>query len=232
NLLTPLSLKVRLARIRYEDIKMTQQPALTRYAFFIEDGSDAAKRLDLKRDKQAGLDYTQFEKKSFAKTVLFAFMIGHGDWRIDEIGRPYNSKAYRGVNNELFLVLYDFDRTEIMGDGRSPFLGLRAGVPGYTRIPPGIPSEYFGISPDDLERLRIEEMKVKEKLFCLTDEEIRELIAHFVSFKGKALGLFANDPILKTKLKNHSLSVLTDFFTLLEHPKEELPFLKSTCASH
>ena len=77
NQLTDKSLKVRLARIRYEDAgKLVAE----RMGFFIEDVDDAASRLGKKKIESSGIPASALDREDTARYTLFQYLIGNLDW--------------------------------------------------------------------------------------------------------------------------------------------------------
>lgn len=115
NVLTPESLKVRLARMRYVD-GGDGKPVAERWGFFIEDVDDAARRLGGKELAVPSMPSKALDAKDAARYVLFQYMIGNLDW---DMGRGpegsdccHNSKlvgATRDATDALIPIPYDFD---------------------------------------------------------------------------------------------------------------------------
>lgn len=79
NVLTPNSLKVRLALIDYVD-EDNGKTIATRYGFFIEDVDDAAKRNGLKEIDVADAEIGQIDPQAGGLYAVFQYMIGNLDW--------------------------------------------------------------------------------------------------------------------------------------------------------
>lgn len=77
NVLTPESLKVRLARMTYTD---GGKQVANRWGFFIEDVDDAAKRIGRKELEVETVPSTALDPDDSARYVLFQYMIGNLDW--------------------------------------------------------------------------------------------------------------------------------------------------------
>lgn len=226
NLYTDASLKVRLARIRYEDVNSSVEP-ISRLAFFLEDAGDAARRLGWKREKDLPVTYSDFEPRAFARTLMFSMMVGHGDWRIHETGQPYNSKAYRDSLGNLNLILYDFDLSQMMGDG-SVETPIRIVGPGLIHWGPDATASMFKRSEDEFAQLKRETTQIKDKFVCLNDEEIKSLLKFVYSFQIRAAKVFEN-PLVPAKQRAHSKRVFDELFELLRQNKLDLSILKSAC---
>ncbi len=115
NVMTPESLKVRLARMRYMDGD-DKKPIAERWGFFIEDIDDRRAAAGGKELAVPSMPSKALDSKDAARYVLFQYMIGNLDW---DMGRGpegsdccHNSKLV-GTTAEategLIPVPYDFD---------------------------------------------------------------------------------------------------------------------------
>lgn len=115
NVLTPLSFRVRLARIDYIDT--ARGFALSRLAFLIEDIDDTARRNGL-REAATGdkIPLSRLAPRDAARFAVFQYMIGNLDWAMDA-GPPgdgccHNARlvgAARDAPAGLVPIPYDFD---------------------------------------------------------------------------------------------------------------------------
>lgn len=118
NLVTPESLKARLARITYiEDGKTLT----TRLGFFIEDADDAARRLGAKEVDTGTIRSSALNREDAARYALFQYMIGNTDWDMAQGPNPaeccHNSKllgAAKDARSDLTPVPYDFDNSGLV----------------------------------------------------------------------------------------------------------------------
>jgi hypothetical protein len=130
NALTANSLKVRLARVRYENKgKLLDE----HWGFFIEDIDDAARRIGGKEVDVAEARLAALDAAAAARYVLFQYLIGNLDW--DMLAGPegtlccHNSKlvgAAKDATSELIPVPYDFDFSGIVD---TPYAGVPEGIP-------------------------------------------------------------------------------------------------------
>jgi hypothetical protein len=104
NLVTAGSFRTRLARITYVD--SAKRKTLTiRYAIFIEDDDDVARRLGGKIvDKQFHLN--QLHPVALLEMTLFEFMIGDTDYSI--FGQ-HNVRVVEAATGLVYPIPYDFD---------------------------------------------------------------------------------------------------------------------------
>jgi hypothetical protein len=109
NLLTPLSFKVRLATIVYEDTGNSLD-RIERPGFLIEDIDHLASRNNMAEYKQS-LNLPDLEKENAILLSLFQYMIGNTDWIV------YMAKNLKTVtdSSNFFAIPYDFDYTMLVG---------------------------------------------------------------------------------------------------------------------
>ncbi|MFZ9396377.1 MAG: hypothetical protein ACO25F_10000 [Erythrobacter sp.] len=118
NVVTPESLKVRLAKITYAD---AGQPIATRLAFMIEDADDAARRLGLKEVDSGNFKPSALNAADAARNVVFQYLIGNTDWDMtfgpDPTDCCHNSKvlgAAKDATSDLTPLPYDFDNSGLV----------------------------------------------------------------------------------------------------------------------
>lgn len=112
NLLTPLSFRVRLARVTYED-ESGEDETFTRYAFLLEDDADMARRNGgLKQDWQGGqLNPVLLDMRQAILVEFFQYMIGNSDWSGAEM---HNMELVRFPEASPSAVPFDFDFSGIV----------------------------------------------------------------------------------------------------------------------
>jgi hypothetical protein len=132
-LIAEAALRVRLARVRFQDI---EKPGKDRsgYVFFIEDIGDAAARggqswLDIQFQEISDLDAAQL-----TVMTLFQYMVGNTDWSAVR-GRPddrccHNVAVFGTEGGDLNTVVpFDFDQTGLVNPPYAappdPSLGIR-----------------------------------------------------------------------------------------------------------
>jgi len=104
NLLTPLSHRTRLAKIRYLPPDTTK--AVTRYGFFIEDDEEMAKRNNGKLLMQQGGNFNQMASYQMDLVSVFQYLIGNTDWSVFAI---HNIRIVDMQAADYQPVAYDFD---------------------------------------------------------------------------------------------------------------------------
>ena len=120
NAITPLSLRVRLARIDYVD-EGSRQPIASRLGFLIEDTDDAARRNGLVEiELRDQVPVARLDPRAAARTAVFQYMIGNLDWAMNAgpAGDTccHNTKLFgpRGAATGLIPVPYDFDHSGLV----------------------------------------------------------------------------------------------------------------------
>lgn len=109
NSLTPISFKVRLVRITYEDTANKLDP-IERIGFLIEDIDHLAGRNQMKEYDEP-LSINDLDKKNAILLSLFQYMIGNTDWIVN---MSKNLKTVSDGNN-YYAIPYDFDYTIVVG---------------------------------------------------------------------------------------------------------------------
>jgi hypothetical protein len=134
NLFTPLSFRARLARASYVDQK-SKKKSTARYALFIENENDVARRNDGRIVELARVSFADLEGEPLTTMMLFEYMIGNTDMSIWAL---HNVRLLQKPNRTLTAIPYDFD---LSGMVHAPYatpdrkLGLRSVVDRLYRGP-------------------------------------------------------------------------------------------------
>ncbi len=111
NILTPISYRVQLAEITYEDAQGVI-PVKTRYGFFMEDFDELAERLEGVQCDSLGLGAKNVDPAQENLVYVFEYMISNADWDHRFLR---NLKAVRQESSNLrLLVPYDFDHSGLV----------------------------------------------------------------------------------------------------------------------
>jgi hypothetical protein len=108
--LTDASMRVRLARVRYEHTGRRPR-TLERYAFFAEHFDSIATRTGTQFLPTENFDPRTADAAQLAALELFEFMIGNTDW---SLLRGHNVAHFRGADGTVVAVPYDFDFSGIV----------------------------------------------------------------------------------------------------------------------
>ena len=108
NLLTPMSYRVRLIKMNYEDVN-GKKKAMSQYAFFIEDIKAMAKRNKCKEYTKGKVTTEGTNRAQMTLVSVFEYMIGNTDWAV-----PVNHNIrliYPKADSTAapYAIAYDFD---------------------------------------------------------------------------------------------------------------------------
>lgn len=196
-ILSENSFKTRLLRLSYVDSDEKRDP-FTAYVFVIEDDSDLAKRLGLKRFKIPKVAYGQLDQSSMALVQLFHFLIGNGDYSLIDIGIGdeccHNTQILRdkNANDILIPVPFDFDASGLVD---APYAVPPAMVPVrdvYWRY-------YRGL--------------------CQPREYVDEAIALMKSKRSEIVTLYTELPVLDERSRKKALRYIEEFYEILDDPE-------------
>lgn len=189
NQLTDESLRVRLAKVRYED---KGKIVAERPAFFIEDIDDAGRRLGLKKIEASDVPVSAFGSEDVARYMLFQYMISNLDWDMTH-GPQLNDCCHN---------------SKILG----PTLESRTGL---TPVPYDF--DYSGLvdSPNAIPPVVIPVTKVTQRYYrgyCSHNEETRRAVAQFAAAQGKLSAELASIPDLDDRSRSAMDKFIADFF--------------------
>ncbi len=104
-LLTPLSHRIRVARITYVDSASGKREA-ERYAMIVEDPDQLANRHMARIVKTKGAGPADFEPKDLALAYMFLYFIGNLDFSFNGL---HNTELLGTTDGRILPVAYDFD---------------------------------------------------------------------------------------------------------------------------
>jgi hypothetical protein len=105
NVLTPRSLRARLAHVTYADTDPGRKP-FTKLGIFYEDAGDLAKRMDARELSVPRQMFQYLDQPSLLFMSIFQYMIGNTDYSILTLHNVVMLDDVRGVRHP---VAYDFD---------------------------------------------------------------------------------------------------------------------------
>lgn len=189
NILSPVSFRVRLIRMKYVDTgrkgKVTES-----WAFLIEPEGLLAERLEAIPIKNDKLSMARMEQGSMDLVALFMFMIGNSDYSI--LGR-HNVKILElpGFGPEGYTpVPYDFDYT------------------GFVNAHYAIPGEHLGIKS-------VQERYYMGR--CRELSEYKQLIDYMENHRGEIMEMIHSFPYLEENSKSEMIAYLEEFFNLASY---------------
>jgi hypothetical protein len=123
NVLTPRSLRSRLARVTYVDSASGKKP-FTRLGIFFEDADDMAKRVEAREEPRERLLFGRLDQPTLILMSLFEYMIANTDYSIAALHNVVIVVDSKGV---IYPVPYDFDYSGLVNAHYAvpaKFLGL------------------------------------------------------------------------------------------------------------
>jgi len=186
NFVSPLSYKVRLAKIRYFDTA-SETELFERYSFFIEDDDRLAGRFNASKFEEF-LTPFDLDRENFMLMSVFEYLIGNKDWFISSrrnvtIIRPDDT------TKALHVVPYDFDFASLIDAS-------------YTK-PRNVPEQY-------LSTRRV------FKGLCYTREEFEKTFKTFRNLKPVFESLFGVEDLISRSTKNRNLAYLNEFYKIIQ----------------
>jgi len=199
NLLTDASFRVRIARITYVDTAGEIDP-VTRMAFFIEDESALAARVEGRIMDVPGAPPSHFQQDQAALMYIFQFMIGNTDWAMTQF---HNLKAL-GIGRDCFPVPYDFDWSGLVD---APYAGPNP--------------KLVGVIADVRERLYMG--------LCNDSIDYQAAYARFLEKREAILALPRSVPGLSEGNQRSAVSYLEAFFQILEVESAARRQIQASC---
>ena len=199
NLLTPVSLHARLARVTYLDTG-PKGDSLTRWGFFIENEKKVASRLKTKELELKGATWADVDPDQGALLSAFAYMIGGTDWALVAL---HNVLLYQDTTTGAIRPMtYDFDWTGLVNTKYS--------FPDY-RLPIKTVRErlYRGI--------------------CRKPAEWAPIVALYQEKKAAIYGVYESQADLDPKYVKDTKQYLDEFYRVLSDPRKLKQEMIDTC---
>ncbi len=182
NLVTPMSYKVRLAKIRYYD-NATEEELFERYSFFIEDDDRLAERFNAKKF-EGFLTPFDLDRENFMFMSVFEYLIGNKDWFISS-RRNVTILRPDDTTKALYVVPYDFDFASLIDAS-------------YTK-------------PRNVQERYLSTRRVFKGL-CYTREEFEKTFQTFRNLKPVFESLFNVEELISRYTRNRNLYYLDEFY--------------------
>ena len=199
NVVTPESLRVRMAEIDYIEEKSGKISA-TRYGFFIEDTDDAAARNGLKEIDRENISKNQLSIDEAARYALFQYMIGNLDWSMHKGPKGkdccHNTKLLGVTKNsqlQFKLIPYDFDFS------------------GFVNAP-------YAVPPTNVKVSSVKDRKYRG--LCIHNQAVPQQAIFFQQNRQRFENAISNVPGLSSKEKSNAIRFLSSFFKTLDTPKD------------
>jgi hypothetical protein len=187
NLVTDMSLKVRLVKVVYID-ENTHKQVFERYSFFIEHEDQLAERNNaVERDSL--LNPFNLDRENFIKMSVFEYLIGNRDWFISS-RRNVIIMRLLDKTKALHVVPYDFD-----------FAGLIDAS--YTK-PRDVPEQF-------LSKRRV------YKGICFTEEEFNRTFDFYRKLRPEFESLINNQELISKATRKENLRYLEEFYQTIDN---------------
>ncbi len=189
NLLTPMSFRVRLVKITYEDSKAKKKP-YTQYGFLIEDVDDLAERNNcIEQDNPApGANGTG--RQQMTLVAIFQYMIGNLDWSVPGMHNIKLIRPKEPANALPLAVAYDFDYC-------------------------GLVNAPYAVPPEQIDVKSVTERVYRG--FPRSMEELDPVVENFKANKEKTLALISNCQWLNNRNKKEMTGFLEEFYKTIEN---------------
>jgi hypothetical protein len=198
NLLTPRSFRARLAKATYVDGR-NQKPITTRYAMFIEDDDDVAKRLEGRITERMGLIFRHVDAETLTIMTLFEYMIGNTDMSIN---KQHNVRIVETPAGTFHPVPYDFDYSGLVDAAYA------------------IPNKELGIGS-------VRERLYRGP--CKTPAELEPFFERIRNAKADVMALYDSLFDLSAGYRRGAKSYLEQFYRVLERPGDVRRALIDPC---
>ena len=207
NAITPLSYRVRLVRIRYEDTSGELRGLdKSYYGFLIEPDEQLAKRIEGEVAEVAGARYTKLDATQLARMFVFQYLIGNLDYSLvtaetDEFC-CHNVDLFR-VDGGLFTVPYDFDLTGLVN------------------------AAYAKPNPDFRQRRVTQRRYVG---YCSSDiATIEAALSEVAAMQDEVISIIEAIPALTERAAKTRLRYLEEFFKAVSKPQKLLKQFARDC---
>ncbi len=198
NLLTPGSFRARLAKVTYVQSD-SGKPLTTRYAIFIEDDDDVARRMDGRVAELPNASFKELEQESLMLATLFEYMIANTDY---SIVRLHNVRLVQDRARALHMVPYDFDLAGLV-DASYALVDKRLGIASVR---------------DRLYRGP-----------CKTEADLEPLLERFRAKKSEVMALYDSPADLDAGYRRDAKKYLEEFYTLISRKDRVKKVLVDGC---
>ena len=188
SLLTDLSYRTRLLRIRYVDTDDPGRAPLIRFAFLIESDKALASRLGGELIETPHLTRNMLDKEHSALVFVFHYLIANTDWSqvrfIEDDSCCHNGRLIR-IAEQHYLVPYDFDMAGLVN------------------------ARYAKPQPD----LRLRSVKTRRyRGYCTSEQVLRDALREVVARREDILRIVEELPGSSEKESRSRSSFLQGFF--------------------
>ena len=205
NLLSDLSYRTRLLRIRYIDTDDPGRAPLSRLAFLIESDKALKARLGAELIETPHLTRNQLDAQHSALVSVFHYLIGNTDWSqvrfIEDDNCCHNGRLIR-IAEQYYLVPYDFDMAGLVN------------------------ARYAKPHPD----LRLRSVKTRRyRGYCTSEQVLRDALREIVARREDILRVVEELPGSSAKDTESRLSYLQGFFKAAANEEKLLRKFERRC---
>jgi len=188
NLLTPSSYRARLVKATYID-SVQKKTIATKYAMFIEDDDELAKRMVGRVLDRPGLLFRNVDPDTLMLMTIFEYMIGNTDMSMKVL---HNITLVQKPDNSTFSIPYDFDYS-------------------------GLVDASYAVA--DTKQLGIQSVRDRlYRGPCKTAAELEPYFAKFRAAKSDLMGLFDALPDMNPGYVRDAKKYLDDFYKTIDRP--------------
>ena len=188
NLLTPYSFRARLARTTYVDT-VQKKTVDTRYALFIEDDDDVARRMSGRISDRRGLAFRNVHADTILLLTLFEYMIGNTDMSMK---LQHNVRIVQTPANVFYPVPYDFDYSGLVDTSYAV-----------------ADTKLFGIQT-------VQERLYRGP--CKTAAELAPVFTKFRAAKADIMALYSALPEMTARYRKDARKYLEKFYRTIDRP--------------
>lgn len=187
NLLTPRSFRARPATATYVDAK-TQKSIDTRFAIFLEDDEDLARRLGGRLTSEQNLKFAQVDSDTMTMLGLFEYMISNDDV---SVMAQHNIKVVEVPSGQKYPVGYDFDYAGLIDASYA--------IPNPLHHLTSVRDRYY-MGP------------------CRPADQLAPILATFESVKAAVMSIYDTAPVLSKSYRSEAKKFLQEFYHTIEQP--------------
>lgn len=201
NVLTPLSFKVRLIRMRYTDTGKNKRKPFDSYAFLIETVDRLEKRLAATELKEVKVIDKYTDQEQMDLVAVFQFMIANYDWSVPAL---HNVKLLKYDEQQRlpFAVPYDFDYC-------------------------GLVNAHYAIPPEELAIESVTDRLFRG--YCRSKSEYFQAFETFRSKKEEIYALIRDFPYLEQREKKGMLAFLDEFYRIIGNERDVQYYILDNC---
>jgi hypothetical protein len=188
NLLTPMSFRVRLLKINYEDTKGKVRK-YSQYGFLIESVEDLATRNKCVEVKGTPFNTESTNRQQMTLVAIYQFMIGNTDWAVPNYHNIKLIKPAKGENVLPIVIPYDLDYS-------------------------GIVDASYAVPPEELGINSVRDRVYRG--FPRSMEELDAALEIYKSQKKNIWAVVNNCAWLSNKYKKEMISYLESFYKIID----------------